>query len=393
MRRLQCSFGPEHAPAVGRSGDEIVRDWGLLDRLVGMASFSKLRFVAVLEDPPGAPLSAKSTLAAGLRPALPPVEDPSIAPEAPANALDESYVRDLTRHFGFKLDEFLIQPGPNRSDRFVSIEAWAKWAKPLYQAVKARNRLACVAVGPLETLPDYSGFAHPDLVEGLLFGPGAAWFDALDHPAEGGLDRSKRLALALATTRGDAPAKEVAVHRASIRRPDDSIAGEFVQAAEMAKKIVWFRHRGYRRLAAGELIDNEPLGEGFFTRRSAGADPEPRMVAAAWVQAVERLAGSRPLGQFGFAADTHEIYAFERLGETVFVAWVPVPEGREAGGDRRIAVTLKWPDGTAAQVLDILGRDALSQRLVRRSAGKFDIILTEQPVYVVVPATGKAVGW
>lgn len=396
IHRLRTHFGPRYAPVQSVEEGVAVRDWSLLDRLVGMAEYRKVRFIAVLDDAPEA-LSGKNT--GGLAPALPPPDGPAASAESDdavsGSLVDDGYAKALMRHFGFKLDEFTLWPQPNREGRFFSARQWIQRLDPVYTMIKRRNRFASVSLGGLDVDKARMQFAGSPAFLDAVFHGGAPFYDVIDIPAPGNFQDSKKLALDLQKRSEASPAnrKARAVSAAAIPPSQANIAGQYAQASDLLKKIVWYRFHNYRYFTLEKLSSRGGETSGLFA-----ADPEtdnfyPRMTAAVWLHAISLLGNAKALEDLGHASEKSEIYAFEQYKKTIFVGWMPLPNAPSDNETRRIAVTLLWPDEARARVLDILGKDITSRRYVQRAPGKHDVILTEEPVFIVVNQTGDGVGW
>ncbi|HUT24125.1 MAG TPA: hypothetical protein VM492_07280 [Sumerlaeia bacterium] len=410
-RRLRTEL--ERSIVLG-SGEEY--DWQAFDRLVSDMAANGIRLVAQMGDghnggsssepspaiPPG-PGQEGTTLSrtADSRPAPGSGEASALRGEAYAGATSRDFARDLLRRFGFKLDQFVLggEIG-GEVPRLASVHDFTARIGPVHTMVKTRSPKAWVMLGGLAPGPDGVTFAAGERFLRALFNEGVGSFGVIDHRADGPLFDVRRLTSALDDLlRGTGSEnKPRAVSSAAVSSGKDSVEDQRRQAAETIEKLVWFRHRGYLQFAVSRLLDTETrLGEGgagLFSRPSGSGErpPEPRLLALAWAHAVQRLAGSRPVEDLGFASETIESYAFSRRRETVLAVWMPKRSDKRPS-EERIAAAFSWPDDAKAEIYDLLGHAVTGERLRRQGKEQFFVLVDLEPAYIVVDARADQVGW
>jgi hypothetical protein len=359
-------------------------DWKTFDALDQDISRAGVRLIATLG---GTPAWAA---------VKPPVNDPRFSdpktrlalPAAdPKNAAE--YVNALLRQYGFKLDEFAAWDRPYGPRYAGTPASYSLRLQSVYTAIKTRLPYSGIAFGGVgaEPLRDRT-FVR------TLIDTASTSYDVLDLSVEGDYRAMKDLVRDLDAAIAETPAAERprAVAYASIVPESETLAEQHRVARELLKESVYAHYREYRYFAYAAMVDpvREDAGPvGFFS----SIDRCPRASIAAWLESLLRIGKTKPIARLGFEGDNVTTYAFDRNGESVvLVAWVPLRDN-DLRSDKRVAITLYWPDEADARVLDMMGRDITAKNLRSVKSGEYHIMVDVDPIYIVVDTPMADVGW
>ncbi|HBF34289.1 TPA: hypothetical protein DDW35_06970 [Candidatus Sumerlaeota bacterium] len=296
---------------------------------------------------------------------------------------DPEYPTELLRKYEFQLDEFTLRSAIAKQAPAIFLEKSA----PIYRALKERSPYCDITIGGLPT----DGTLLPNLLQKY-----DKAYDGLDFTADGSLIAAEKLTGDIRTLvpNADAQNKALIIASAGCSVGNDSINEQWAQAHETLKKMFWFKYQGYRYFSNAVLIDPEKDTNNFglFSAPTRDFPPQPRLLAAAWARAIANLANAKPIKRLGYSGPKVEAFAFARPDSVIVTAWVPQVSG-DTRTDKRSAITLRWPNDTSAIVQNILGQNVTTHRLVKRAPGQFDLVLNEDPVYLIISTSQENVGW
>ncbi len=350
-------------------------NWDEIDELEREATERGVRFVAVLGGNPRSPIPVVQQVETAL--------------------VNQAFVRELLRRFGFKFDAFALHSSPNSPTSFTgSPEQFSAFITPVFKEIKLRSPFATIALGGLSSSKDLVGFTGE--AESLRTFVSTS-FGILDWEAAGTLEQTRALYKELQVLITDTPAagKPQGISRSTMGSIDDSINGQRFQASQTIKKMVWARSKGMYQFTADYLVEptmEQPSRTGLFWRGSDGERLRPRMLAFAWGNAARRLSGAQNVSEKSYVGDAFEIYTFARGQGTVLAAWVP-ERPNDTRPDKRAVVTLRWPDGVAARATDMMGRPLPEHYLQRQDENTYNLVVDVDPVFVELNVTPVNVTW
>lgn len=410
IRRLRCSFALDRV----RRGAE-AWDFRQIEALLREAENRAVKFIAVL---------GRSNGTADMpRPNADEFEDFDRLNELAAQ--DASYVEDLLRRFGFRLDVFALWPQPNTLSFPAPAHRLVTRVGPTYRVLKERSPYCSVSLGGLAAQPnDPAALSRADFVADVLT-KARGLFDVLDAQAEGSLREAMAFRQVLdeavdkvaesirQSTPDEAEGDRAAAMMRDIPRAvsigacsagPDTIAAQRRQAVELVKKVVLFRHRRYHYFGVGPILETDsPGASGIDTREAqtgaralfAGPDAWPRIAAGALHQALRRIAGARVVDSLRYSDEKVRICGFENRDVTILAAWAPLRPD-DAREDKRMVVELFWPDDIQGRVYDMMGRDLTDRHLknIDEAARIKRLFLVDvEPLWLVVPTPASSVRW